>query len=469
MSTPRNAPCPCGSGKKHKHCCGLKGAQTVLTATDLQRHAAHRLDDRLMADMERFAARRFGSDWMMRWLDYAPLPRLPYDEDAALVLHWAIFVMPVDAHPVAWWYMESRRDRLREDERRFLDAQLRSWPSLWEAAEVQPGAGVFLRDMLTGEEVFLNDHDVSRSIERWHVILGRIVRLGDIAIAGGLHPRSLPPREAAEVVVEARRLLRVRARHVRPARLQSPEIAAGQLMLFDAAVERLQAAPAVPEMRNTDGEKLLLTTDRYRFPAARRADVLRTIAGLEGAHASEEESDDAMFVVSKPGNSKFAAFPTTAIATLFVGPEDVRVETNSLERADLMRERMEAAGDGLLAHEIRAHANPEVLLRDRLEDEPHVLADHENDDEDVPADVRARVVREFKEKHYAGWPDTPLPALGGRSPRDAVRGPTGRLRVEALLKSMEAREGRLPESERFDVETLRRELGLIEPEPSRSR
>ncbi len=29
MSTPRNALCPCGSGKKYKHCCALKTAQNA--------------------------------------------------------------------------------------------------------------------------------------------------------------------------------------------------------------------------------------------------------------------------------------------------------------------------------------------------------------------------------------------------------------------------------------------------------
>jgi hypothetical protein len=28
--TSRNAPCPCGSGKKYKHCCALKPAKTSL-------------------------------------------------------------------------------------------------------------------------------------------------------------------------------------------------------------------------------------------------------------------------------------------------------------------------------------------------------------------------------------------------------------------------------------------------------
>ena len=31
---PRNAPCPCGSGKKYKHCCGKSGPKKGLLAQD---------------------------------------------------------------------------------------------------------------------------------------------------------------------------------------------------------------------------------------------------------------------------------------------------------------------------------------------------------------------------------------------------------------------------------------------------
>jgi hypothetical protein len=55
-----------------------------------------------------------------------------------------------------------------------------------------------------------------------------------------------------------------------------------------------------------------------------------------------------------------------------------------------------------------------------------------------------------------------LPILGGATPLDAVRKPTGKRKVELLLKELENHEMRLPENERFDVSILRRSLGLSE-------
>ena len=71
-----------------------------------------------------------------------------------------------------------------------------------------------------------------------------------------------------------------------------------------------------------------------------------------------------------------------------------------------------------------------------------------------------RCASEIKEQHYADWADRPLPALGGRTARRAVRTKDGRDQVDALLKGIEHREARLPTAERFDVSVLRRALGL---------
>jgi hypothetical protein len=65
-------------------------------------------------------------------------------------------------------------------------------------------------------------------------------------------------------------------------------------------------------------------------------------------------------------------------------------------------------------------------------------------------------------QHYADWPDQPLPALGGRTPREVVRTAKGRVEVDLLIKTMENFEHRGGGSgECFDFSGIRRELGLV--------
>ena len=67
---------------------------------------------------------------------------------------------------------------------------------------------------------------------------------------------------------------------------------------------------------------------------------------------------------------------------------------------------------------------------------------------------------EYKRRHYEDWADHALPALEGRTPREAMRTAAGRARVDVLLKEMEHLEARTESGARFDFSQLRRELRL---------
>lgn len=56
---------------------------------------------------------------------------------------------------------------------------------------------------------------------------------------------------------------------------------------------------------------------------------------------------------------------------------------------------------------------------------------------EIPPAVEAKLLGEFYERHYRGWLDEPLPALGGCSPRQAAGLKSGRGKVISLLKAME--------------------------------
>ena len=71
-------------------------------------------------------------------------------------------------------------------------------------------------------------------------------------------------------------------------------------------------------------------------------------------------------------------------------------------------------------------------------------------------------IRQLKEAHYRQWLDMPLPAFGGKTPRDAARSAKGRKALDLVLRQIENVENSGAEGERFDVASLRRELGFKE-------
>jgi hypothetical protein len=52
-------------------------------------------------------------------------------------------------------------------------------------------------------------------------------------------------------------------------------------------------------------------------------------------------------------------------------------------------------------------------------------------------EVAAGIVEGAIRRNYARWADEPIPALGNRTPRDAIRNEAGLERVKGLLRSYE--------------------------------
>jgi uncharacterized protein len=131
----RNDPCPCKSGKKYKRCCGAR-AIAVPDQTDRLRNAAFALEERIMRAMDRFAAHRFGRKWYENIAEFLGLAEEPTEHEVGtLLVPWSYYLLPLDGVRLVEWFLVELDSDLRDDERRFLLAQIDSWPSLWEARE----------------------------------------------------------------------------------------------------------------------------------------------------------------------------------------------------------------------------------------------------------------------------------------------------------------------------------------------
>jgi hypothetical protein len=224
--------------------------------------------------------------------------------------------------------------------------------------------------------------------------------------------------------------------------------------------EEEAAAAAPKKLVNTDGEAVVMTTDHFELEAAGHAEVRARLVRIEGVEHEEDGEAGARFTVFKQGNAMHAHWDNTVLAHLTLGSDRLRLETNSVERADRLRARLEAGCGALLRHRMREHADPLSSARSARESTPR----------SEPPPEALQALRELKARHYATWIDTPVPALGGRTPRQAARTQRGREQVDVILRSMENGEHRAGGGTPFDFGPLRRGLGLdVEPsEPVRS-
>jgi hypothetical protein len=446
----RNDPCPCGSGRKYKKC-HLQADQRARSV-ESRAAALHALDEQVVMEISGFAFARFGLEaqgWTRDFDD--PAQVLP------LAIPWAVYHFQVQGRAAFEWYLEEEKPRPRSDVRRWLDAQRAAWLSVWEVSEVRPGEGLTLRDLLTDEKRRVHEVRATTTLRKRDCILSRVVELDDTAVLGGTHPRPLPPAEAAEIVRRARNRLR-RRRAVPPERLRDAKVGRYLIRRWEEAVGALESVWSKPQqIRNTDGEPLILTADYFELAPGARDQVAARLSDVDGVlppdHNDAEPSYD---FLREPRPGARAAQGAVLLGRARLSDERLVLETNSVARADALRRRVEEACAELVQHRVREHIDP---LSEPVRGEAATSARRS---EDAPAADVEQLVLDFKRGHYAGWADEELPALDGKSPREAVRTPAGRGAVDVLLKDMENREQQSPSGERFDFSELRRELGLDE-------
>ena len=453
---PRNAPCACGSGKKVKHCCGAGDTVVALAPGAL----FHRRDEQLVDRMVAFAHERYGRDWLREPMEAYFLLRPFEQEDLQLFMPWVTNHWRVEGRPLREWFLAERGDKLTEAEHDWLLSQAGAVLSVWEVRQVYEGEGLRVKDLLRGEERFVHEVKGSRTVKFREGLLGRVVDHEGLSVFCGVYPRTLPPRETDAVVQAVRGELKVRGEWVPHEKLAAEGMDLGLIHLWMEAVLELESVEDLPPMLlNLDGDPLLFTADFFSFPAAERARVLERLRRMEDAQLyAEGPPTDLVFV--RQGGGRQQAPLSLEGGALYVGravvaQEALRLESNSVKRADALRARVEAACEGLLTHTGREHAEPQAL-RDMAGHHGEALVAEAAGPELLEA------LREFKAQHYTGWLDAPLPVLRGKTPREAVRTRAGRRRVELLLKELEHGEAQLPESERTDLTPLRGELGLTE-------
>ena len=445
-STPkisRNAACPCGSGLKYKKCCLNKDARPPRPESGADSMQA--MDHRLVADMIRFMERRCGDAWVLASEDFD-------DAEATMQLSvpWLLYSFLYKGRTIVDRYLEEQRSSLTPNERDWLMAQQRSWLTVWEVLDVEPGKFLTVKDLLSGEERNVYEVSGSRTLKKRDTVLARVVDHAGEALFCGCYPCSLPPMHAAEVVRRTR--VRLRKNSAIPIeRLRDESLGRYLIERWEEAIEELDAQRALPpRLHNTDGEILLLTVDHFAIKKGQRATIEQRLCAMEDVQPPD--APDQPFIFLRPGNAMNKDWDTTIIGRAFLSPGELKLETNSLERADALRKRIETSLSGLISNRLREHSDP---LSQRAPQEQTAERDLP-----IPAAEAAQIVREFKARHYESWIDQPLPALAGMTPRQASRKKALRERVDVLLKDIEYHENRLPGGPQVDLSGIRAQLGL---------
>ena len=470
----RNDPCPCRSGKKFKHCHGRMNVPAQEAAYFRNR----RLDAESGELLTTFARKRFGDDALrLAWEEYHLSDEIPFDmsgPDADSFMRWFTFNwQPEGKETLAELFLTEKRSKLEPDVDRFIDATLHSPYSFFQTLSVDAGTGLALKDILRKREVYVLEKSASRIVEKGHILLARVVELDGIFFYMGTSAFVISPGYLDHILTLRAELENAGSLvdgAVSPEILLEYEEELREAYFYIGDAEQNQKL----DIRNTDGDPLSFHTLTYEISSFERA--FHGLKDLEqkmtGSADSELLAEAERGKAGQPTKltlhwlkpAKKGAFGgNTNHATLTISKTRLVVEVNSEQRSKrIQKEIKKRLGDDAVLLRTTVKTQEGIMKEAEKEaamGKPSKESEHDRLMRESP-EARA-LMKEMMEKHWVDWPNSPLPALRGMTPRKAAKHPEGRELLESLLMEFDLRnQEQDDEFLRVDTAKLRKELGL---------
>jgi hypothetical protein len=440
----RNDPCPCGSGKKYKKCCYLKALPAAGEENSLRSELVRKV---IAFSLEQFPE-AIDVAHELFWLNFDPEAALEGESlQAAETSFWEWFIhdfqIENEGHATPIELYEKGGMALDPERIGMLERMRKTALCLYEVADVFPEEGLLLNDLFRGGQITVREKLGTRGLRKWDIIAARLISVDGVSvISGGMHPY---PRSAkSELLATFEKMYGKYRKH-------EPEASRTDfLKLFGHYFNRfwcgLVKTPFQPKLANRDGQPLIFSKALFEIDDG--SAVLEKLRSLEVL----EEDDAGTFLWLRKGAESDSGI---ILGTVRLQKRSLNLECNS-------RERLEE-GKTLLREALGASLRYKA---DTFQDAYKAMKEHppspRKTQSQIPREVELQLYDKFMRKHYEKWIDEKIPALGNKSPREAVKKPSGKEKLVDLLKEIEnSEEHRKRRGEvSFDTAWLWERLGI---------
>lgn len=482
MKTGRNDPCPCGSGKKYKHCCLAASVDAAGAPAELAWRRIRRANEGLVGKMLHFVEDTYGEFAFDDAWDEFTLGIV--EEDPATSQHRSVF-LPWMLHQWApdpletsvpdeslhgvqptRAYLEKKGKSLDPVTRRYLEACLVAPFSFHEIVDCDAGVGFRTRDLITGDVHDVLERSGSQTLQKGDVLFASLVQCDGIVMMEGVAPAIISPIHKLPIL-ELRKQITANRDLLSAELLLEWDI---ELRALYLDIMDLVLNPPMPQLRNTDGDEIVpqrlifdIDSPQEVFDALKHlsleADEGDLLAGAE--HDAEGRLLRMSFQWLKPGNRVHKDWNNTSLGTIEINRGRLTVDVNSQKRATKFKRIVKKALQERARYRVTEIESLEPALADAAAP-GRTSGAHAADDDDLAAnpEIRAQLT-EMMSMHYDRWLKEKIPALRGKTPLQAVKDPDTREMVEALVSQIERDGLRMtPPLDASIPRRLRERLGL---------
>ena len=484
----RNDPCPCGSGKKYKYCCG----KTAQPPVDLFWKRVGESLQKCTDELFKFSVKKAGNyaysmavDEFFLWPEETEVLEDLLEEHFPIFLPWYLHNWYFDPNElesqedevkinlpphrtISEMYLKEESKRLDSLQQRILEANLRRPYSFYEIIECRTGEGFTLRDLFLEENLRVSEKRGSENISPGNILFARTLTLDGLTILDGCGTVAIPPKYKREIL-ELRDKMRNFHTFLTVESLNEYDVEIRDLYFY--IYENLHQ---IPEIRNYDGDEILYTTLYFEIDDPEIA--FEKLAPLAKSWTHKEMLENALY--DQEGHLRQAQIewerkkkrdePGQAyvlLGTLEIDRNEMTVEVNSRERAKkIEREIRKRLGKHARLTKKEERSLDEVIQsrQDGEWEKNESFSQTQFLDPEILEKIKGVYL-----KHWEKWLDIPVPALNGKTPREAAKTTEGRERLKTILQDAAeaAKKDQRQEISDFQLELFRKvekELGLDE-------
>ena len=429
----RNDPCPCGSGKKYKQCCadtsaaiveekkGHDGAveRALSWLMDKHRKAVHIAIEEMIFDGLSDEERE-----ILEAQDKQTWQGIQLNATEWLLSEGHILVKG-EHKRVSEYLLGQGGPLFTVDQRRWI-AQLADRPlRLYEVTDVIPGKQMILCDALNTEALPITVYEKSGSqASQIGMLIGlRIMEVdGHFELSGAGYPFSqLKAQDLIAQIHEAMDQFNKRQKDF-------PDFLS--LMIRRKWLEQFYAPMPMPTMMDAySGEPMLLITDHYRIKDWEA--LTQSLSSQSDVQGDRKSGWDRLV------NCEDGATRATVTINIEKTANKITLFYKTQSYADTGRPWFAAIADDAVQLISRELSDPKGMMANmptNQKTKPRAA------EPDIPPEVYADIIEKTIYRLYANWADESIQALGGKTPRQAIKTPAGLERVKGLLRSYEANE-----------------------------
>ena len=450
-NTGPNDPCPCNSGKKFKKCCRPLLVEREKY-TDLEGRVWKHLDECKYSDAFRPYIEKAYNVFRNE-----VSAEITNTNDMFLV--WAIhdFLVPSQNRSLISLYIENHSSSIRKAERDVLKDIQHSNFVIVEVEKVVPYVGYHVAEIFPGKEhYFITDTLSTKQVSNHSLLLLKLYGIRTLnRIAGGV--LKIPYNEIGFVQDLSKDLINKYTSTIPPANRNklslSTFIARNSLSLISAIYERSRRR-LFPQVLSTEGDPVEFHSSTYRID-----DMSYVMSKLsQDIRFDFDPGSGNTFVWKGPIDDERTRDIKTDIGirvygTIRLVDDSITVECFTQNRwmkcVTVLRSLL---GDKMGPEIIRSETGIADAIRDQ-----HLTGD-EHDEKKSPE--MKRIEQDLINAYYMKWMDMKIPALDGKTPREAVKDPHLKKQLISLLNDMESKTSPLAIGPKPPIEIIKRELGL---------